>query len=262
MENKNLEVYKKAMDNIRYSDSEMENMIDSLLKGKKNGGRMKRKYDFRKIGITVAACLTLFSVTALAGGKATSIVSDIYFGGKSSNFEDLDKLEEEAGIDVTAVDSFSNGYLMEQMEVDQSSTIDDDGNRLSSYKGIRISYIKDGSPRLNLSMFPEELCDDDHEDYDSARAIETREYDGITVHYNYDEYLSLPVDEEPTAAEREREEADDHFFISIGSDERQTDYVSDVIFEINGVSYILMGFNLDMSPDELFEMAKEIIAAR
>lgn len=43
---------------------------------------------------------------------------------------------------------------------------------------------------------------------------------------------------------------------------RQTDYVSGVNFEIDGVSYVLIGFNLDMSPDELFEMAKEIIMAR
>jgi hypothetical protein len=42
----------------------------------------------------------------------------------------------------------------------------------------------------------------------------------------------------------------------------QTDYVSGVNFEIDGVSYVLIGFNLDMSPDELFEMAKEIILAR
>ena len=218
--------------------------------------------DFRKIGVAVAACLTLFSVTAFAAGKATGIVSDIYFGGKSSNFEDIGKLEEEAGIDVAAVGLFTNGYSVEEMEVDQSSTTDDEDNKLSTYKGIRIDYVRDGSPELYLSMFPEALYGEDHEEYDSARATETREYDGITVHYNYDEYLSLPEDEEPTDSEREREETDDHFFISIGRDTRQTDYVSGVNFEIDGVSYVLIGFNLDMSPDELFEMAKEIILAR
>lgn len=262
MENKNLEIYKKAMDDIHYSDSEKENMVNNLLNGKKNGGPMKKKYDFRKLGVAVAACLTLFSVTAFAAGKATGIVSDIYFGGKSSNFEDLGKLEEEAGIDVAAVGLFTNGYSVEEMEVDQSSTTDDEGNKLSTYKGIRIDYVRDGSPELYLSMFPEALYGENHEEYDSARATETREYDGITVHYNYDEYLSLPEDEEPTDSEREREETDDHFFISIGSDTRQTDYVSGVNFEIDGVSYVLIGFNLDMSPDELFEMAKEIILAR
>ena len=33
-------------------------------------------------------------------------------------------------------------------------------------------------------------------------------------------------------------------------------------FEIDGISYILIGFDVDMSADELFGMAEEIIAAR
>lgn len=55
---------------------------------------------------------------------------------------------------------------------------------------------------------------------------------------------------------------DEHFFISSGSDVRETYYVSSVGFELNGITYILMGFDLDMTADEIFGMAEEIIAAK
>lgn len=52
----------------------------------------------------------------------------------------------------------------------------------------------------------------------------------------------------------------DHFFISVGSDEKETDLVSNVTFEIDGVTYIIMmGFNVEMSSDDMFEMAENII---
>ena len=79
---------------------------------------------------------------------------------------------------------------------------------------------------------------------------------------NYTECLNLPVDEEPSEEELEREEKDRHFSISVGSDERYTDYLSSIDFEMDGISYVLIGFDLDMTQDELFDMAKEIILAR
>jgi hypothetical protein len=38
--------------------------------------------------------------------------------------------------------------------------------------------------------------------------------------------------------------------------------VSGVDFEMDGISYVLIGFDVDMTADELFDMAEEIIAAR
>ena len=87
-------------------------------------------------------------------------------------------------------------------------------------------------------------------------------YWNITVHYNYDEYLNLPGNERPTEEELQRTETDKHFFISDGSDERYTSYVSGIDFEIDGIAYVMIGFDIDMSAEDLFGMAEEIIAAR
>ncbi len=77
-----------------------------------------------------------------------------------------------------------------------------------------------------------------------------------------EEIKRLPVGEKATDEELMRDETDEHFFISSGSDVRETYYVSSVDFELDGITYILMGFDLDMTADELFGMAEEMLAAK
>ena len=257
MKSGNIENYKKSMENIKFSDYEKEHMIRQLMNGgSANGGRMKGKLDIRKLGIAVAACLTLFSVTAFAAGEAAGIVSWNRIDTRTSSFEDLAKIEEKAELDITAVEAFSNGYTFDCMEVEEAKTQDEDGNDLRHFKGIDITYVKEGCPWISLSADPAEMYDDPHEGDTAVRDI-----DGITVYYNYTECLNLPVDEEPTQEEVERDKNERNFSISVGSDERYTDYCSSVNFEMNGISYCLLGFDLDMTEDELFDMAEEIISA-
>lgn len=61
---------------------------------------------------------------------------------------------------------------------------------------------------------------------------------------------------------RLREVTDDHFFISYGSDERETSYVSNVIFEMDNVIYDLGTFDNDISAEEMLDMAEEIVRAK
>ena len=259
MQNERIDSYRQSMESIRFSDHEKESMVRRIMNGEpENGGRMKSKLDFRKIALTAAACVVFLSATALAAGAVTSITSWNRPDTRTTNFEDLSQIEEKSGIDVTAIDSFSNGYSFDYMEVEELTTQDDAGNDIASYKGISMEYTKEGSPDLYLSMDPTEAFGESSDE--SATAV--KEYEGIKLYYNYDEYLSLPVDEEPTEEERLREETDNHFFISDGSDERCTDYVSSVIFDIDGITYCLMSFDTSMTADDFFQMAEEIITAR
>ena len=259
MENKKIEIYKESMESIKFSDYEKEHMVHQLMNGGiADGGRMKGKLDIKKLGITIAACLTLFSVTALAAGEAAGIVSWNRIDTRTRNFEDLPKIEEKAGMDITAVEAFSNGYTFEYMEVSEAKTQDADGNDLRNFKGIDLTYTKEGCPDIYIDMDQADMYGDPH-DRDTA----VREIDGITVHYNYDEYLNLPDGERPTEEELQRAETDKHFYISDGgSDPRYTSYVSAASFEIDGIIYCILGFDLDMTADELFDMAEEIINAR
>ncbi|MBE5845444.1 MAG: hypothetical protein E7302_14975 [Butyrivibrio sp.] len=259
MENERIESYKESMESIKFSDYEKEHMVHQIMNGgATNGGRMKGKLDIKKLGITIAACLTLFSVTALAAGEAVSIVGGNIIGTRTSSFEDLPKIEEKAGMDIIAVESFSNGYTFKHMEVEEAKTQDAEGNDLRHFKGIDLTYIKEGCPDIYIDMNPAEMYSGS---YDSDTAA--KEIDGVTVHYNYDEYLNLPDGERPTEEELQRAETDKHFYISDGgSDHRYTSYVSAASFEIDGIIYCILGFDLDMTADELFDMAEEIITVR
>jgi hypothetical protein len=261
MSNERIDSYRKSMEDLSFSDYEKERLVYRILDGGTvDGGRMRRKLDIRKIGIAVAACLMLFSVTAMAAGKVASIVSWNRVDTRTDNFEDLAKVEEKAGMDITAVESFSNGYAFDHIEVEEMRTQDEDGNDLNQYKGISIEYSKEGMPKLFVSIEPSEVYGEDEGVEERATAV--KEVDGVTLRYNYDEYLGLPVGEKATDEEMQREETDDHFFISSGSDERETYYVSSVNFELDGITYILMSFDLDMTADEILGMAEEIIAAK
>ncbi len=259
MSNERIESYKKSMEDLSFSDYEKERLVHRVLNGgTEDGGRMRRKLDIRKIGIAVAACVMLFSITAVAAGKVASIVSWNRIDTRTESFADLSKIEEKAGMSVAAVEAFSNGYTFDHMEVKEMKTQDDDGNDLNKYKGISIEYAKDGMPEIFVNMDPSEVYDES----DGDRATEVKEVNGVTLHYNYDEYLGLLVGEKATDEEMQREETDDHFFISSGTDVRETYFVSSVSFEMDGITYMLMGFDLDMTADELFEMAEELIAAK
>ena len=252
--------YIKSMSLIKLSDDKKEKMISDLTKISpiRKEGTMKKRLGVKKTAIIVAACIMVFGVTAAASGIATGIVSWNRIDTRTSNFEDLSKIEEEAGMDIAAIESFSNGYTFKHMEVEESKTQDAEGNDLRHFKGIDLTYIKEGCPDIYIGMNPAEMYSGS---YDSDTAA--KEVDGVTVHYNYDEYLNLPDGERPTEEELQRAETDKHFYISDGgSDPRYISYVSGVSFEIDGISYCMIGFDVDMTEDELFDMAEEIINAR
>ena len=83
----------------------------------------------------------------------------------------------------------------------------------------------------------------------------------IAVKYSQDEYLFLPASQEGKVSQEllDREEKDDHFFISYGSDKEETQMTSSLSFDVAGVHYCLMTFDTTLTADELFDMAGELI---
>ncbi len=245
------------MDDIHFSDFEKERMIHQLLNGKNaNGGHKMKKFSAKKLIITAVACMAFFSATAFAAGKIAAISSSNDIDSRTDNFENVSDLEKKAGLDINAVESFDNGYTFDHMEIEDMDTEDENGNIIGNYKGISINYKCPGKNDISISMDPSDMYDSSS---DIKRATSSKDYNGIKLYYNKDEYLFLPPDEEPSAEELKRQEDDNHFFISYGSDQRTSQISSSVEFELNGVNYTLLGFDLDMSEDELYEMAQQII---
>lgn len=262
--------YKNSMNELCFSKSQKEDMVRKLTEAGnvKNVVRMKKKLSVKKIAFLTAACLAVLAGCGVAVGKATGVVTsfspDTFFS-KTSDFGRLAKLEKRVGIDVAAVETFSNGYKFDSMDVEDFRTVDDEDRTVGRFKELRIEYVCDNKAQISVNM--ESALVNGHIDDDpgvALRANEMRTVDGINVYYNYDEYLGLPVSKDifPTEEELKREETDDHFFISYGSDERETYYASSAAFDMGDVHYCIMTFDENITSDELFGMAEEIIKAR
>jgi hypothetical protein len=170
----------------------------------------------------------------------------------------LEKLENEAGLDVIAIPSFSNGYEFEKMEIDECTKQDENNNDILSYRDICINYVKDNEPHVAIYMEPEEMESGDSSEV--AQAI--RNVGDVNIYYHCDEYLYVPVGETLTDEEKERDANDPHFFISDGSEEREKHMISFAGFVLDGVSYCILSSDTSMNADEMMDMAEEIINAR
>ena len=219
---------------------------------------MKKRLGVKKTAILVAACIMVFGVTATATGIVTGVVSHNKPDTRTGNFGDLEKLEQQAELDITAVESFSNGYEFDYMEIGESTTQDDSFNDLLTYKGLSMNYVKDNEPYVAIYMDPKDMVSFDG----SEDAMDSRVVGDVNVYYSYDEYLFVPVGETLTDEEKERDSNDPHFFISYGSDKRETSMSSTVSFVMDDVYYCILSFDTGMSADEMMDMAEEIINAR
>ena len=262
--------YKKAMNELCFSKDQKEDMIGRLTEvgSFKNVVQKKKKLSVKKIVALTAACLAVLGGCGAAVGKATGVVTsfspDTFFS-KTSDFSRLDTLEKKVGIGVTAVETFSNGYKFDSMDVEDFRTVDDEDRTVGRFKELRIEYVCDNKAQISVNM--ESALVNGHIDDDPSfalRANEMRTVDGVNIYYNYDVYLGLPASKDisPTEEELKREETDDHFFISIGSDKRETYYASSAAFDMGDVHYCIMTFDENITSNELFGMAEEIIKSK
>ena len=258
--------YKESMVKLSFSDIQKENMIRRLtdVNRGKNGGFMKAKNRAFKWVVTAATCMILMGCTAFATVKILGIASHNRFSSRTSDFAKLSDLENETGIDVTAVENFANGYAFDSMEINDAQVQDEDFNTVQEYTELGIQYKKSGMAPVSIYMYPSVINTIDGGAQGSDNAQMSRTVDGITLNYSKDEYLFIPAKKgsAPTEEELAREESDSHFFISYGSDEKKTSYASNVVFEMDGVFYNIGSFDNSMSAEEFLDMAEEIVKAR
>ncbi len=69
-------------------------------------------------------------------------------------------------------------------------------------------------------------------------------------------YVSKMLDPET----QERLDNDTHFFVSIGTEKVEHQQFSNISFIKGGSHYLICGFDTDLTEDDLFDMASEIIA--
>lgn len=235
---------------------DLKDRIDrQILESQKEAGNMK-KFSMKKLVIGVAAGCLLVSGGVFAAGRVVSLSSHTYLGDAYKSYGDMDKAQEELGYSVDTVETFSNGYRFDKMFVDDVNGTDEDGSVVYTYKDLQISYEKSGEQAVWLSAAkPVE------QQVRKGEPEATRQVEEITLYYDTTTYKFVPPSYELTEEDQANLERDD-FTISYGSSEVQVQKSSNVTWEKDGVYYNLSGFDLNLSSDELFDMAEEIMGTK
>ena len=250
--------FKKTMDTLRFSPEQKTHMAKNILQYQnKNREDVKmNKWTLPKAAAVAATCLLVTGGTVFAASKiitytASSNANYDYSSATEMNSATSDR-QENAEVKMPDFPDSLGGYSFDGGNTVYVAGKDDVGNTLGKWDDLRAVYKNEDGDIVNLTL-SYNLSDDEN-----RTPTETRTIDGITVSFNYDEYLILPDENEPLEASvQERKENDDHFFVSYGG-EKETYFFSNASFIKDGVRYLIFT-NDDVSADDLFKMAAELI---
>lgn len=232
---------------------ELKQRIDREIEQKEE--KTMKHFSTKKVVIGVAAACLLVSGMAFAGNtvalRSGTNLMDMY-----TSYNQMGEAEEKLGSDVNYVEKFANGYSFEQASVDPVEALDEAGNVLYSYQEMMIHYRKGGAPGISLS-----ICKPVEEAEDTKAPNAIRDCDGIALRYDAYTYKFVPADYELTEEDIENEKRDD-YYISYGSSKVEIKQCHNVTWEMNGMHYNLLGFDVELTPDEMMDMAEEIMHAK
>lgn len=227
----------------REKEQEKKEMEDKVMRG---------HFNIKKIAAaTVVACL-IISMGCLAAGKIAGYESSTNRLKAYHSYADMDKVYKKAGYQIKAVESFQNGYTFEEANVSEEKATDEAGNAVATGNGITIEYkLADKS----ISLYADTIMQMEEGTYVPKAE---KEVNGVKLIYLQSTNKFVPADYELTEEDKENEKNPD-YNIAYGSSEIQIQQSANVIWEEDGVKYDLLAFDTSLTPDEMFEMAAEII---
>lgn len=233
---------------------DLKDRIDEKILTSQEAGNMKH-LSVKRLVIGVAVGCLLISGSVFATGKVASYSSHSSATSESRSYSEMDKQEKKLGYEVDSVERFANGYQFEKMVVGDQVGRDEDGNQVSTSKFMSITYQRSGEPTVSLYI------DKSLESVTDMGADASRVCGDTILYYNSATYKFVPADYELTAEDKMNQETAD-YFISYGSSEVEIQKNATVTWQKNGISYQLLGFDLNLSADEMFDMAEEVMGTK
>jgi len=242
-------------DGITASQDLKDRIDEEILRSRKEAGNMK-KLSAKKLIIGVVAGCLLVSGGVFAAGHVVSFSSHSYWTNASRNYGDMEKQQQKLGYAADTVESFANGYQFDSVTVGDTQGEDEDGNAVYTYKFMNVHYKKSGEPAVSLYIQKPVESQVRTEAPDAARTC-----GDITLYYDSATFKFVPPDYELTAEDKANQERGD-YHISYGSDEVETQQNFQVTWEKEGIVYELIGFDLNLTADDMFDMAEEIMGTK
>ena len=243
------ETLQKSCDGIFASQSLKQKIDESIsLKEEKS----MKTISMKKVAIGVAAACLLLSGAVFAGHTAY-MAAGVPSMPEYETYAQIGEAETRLGYAADHVETFRNGYSFAGASIGTDYAYDENGQRLYSYEEMDIDYKKEGEPKLSLVIEkPVESL------YGDIVPEAVRTCDGITIKYWKEEFSVVDTDYVVTKKELEEMKAADTD-ISIEWNENTAETSHHVMWEKDGICYMLFGFDVTLSPDGMMDMAEEII---
>lgn len=253
-------------------EREMQNMLNRCAEGMQAPDTLKTRIDFalksgavprkaRRPFVKRLAAVALVAAVAVTGAVAGSGVvgwySSTWLDQNWTDFSQTAEYVQEHVPGAKYIESFSNGYTFEKGYESTVDKRDEGGNTLGSFTGVMLYYKKDGV-KFTLEAEPVQEEGQYSSPYDTVRTVADTE-----VHYREIKDITLPPDGsiQPTEEEQEAFERGE-INIAYGSSEREENTFYRVAWIENDIAYSLYTFELgDLTEDDFFQMAREIIAS-
>lgn len=247
-----------VIDNRLEVSDKMKQEIDiKIMNARAEEEKYMKHISVKKLVIGVmAACLAVGTI-GIAGSGIKNYVSHGMSFPDYTKFEDLSKAEETVGFSVKAVEEFSNGYQANGIFISDISILNEADQIEGEGKDLSIEYKK-GSEQISLGtrkIFPTENA---NSMLDASSADKTMQCGDVTVIFKNITNKFVPPSYELTQEDKQNMELD-NYNIAFGSQEVEIDISSHVAWIQDGIFYDLFGFNLTTTPDEMLQMAKEVI---
>ena len=241
----------KSCDEI-FASQRLKQQIDESISLKEE--KSMKTISMKKVIIGVAAASLLLSGAVFAGHTAY-MAAGVPSMPEYESYAQISEAETRLGYAADHVETFRNGYSFAGASIGTDYAYDENGQRLYSYEEMDIDYKKEGEPSLCLTIekHVESL-------YGDIVPEEVRTCDGITIGYWKEEFSVVDTDYVVTKKELEEMKAADAD-ISIEWNENTAETSHHVMWEKEGICYMLFGFDVTLSPDEMMDMAEEIIMA-
>ena len=238
-------IYSEAVNEINPSPE----LVDRIKNNKEN---KMIKFSKSKVVVLVAvACMTL-GTSVFAAGKIASYRS---WSSNLTEVSDINKSRDNAkklGASLEIPESFSNGYAFDCSYSGGIEGLDEDGNAVANGNSFMATYTKENGSDLYLNIDPsfEEL---NMEEGDILENI-----NGVDVYFYSHTYKFVPTDYELTDEDKENMEKPG-YEITYGSDEVQVQKCSGFIFGYESKTYNMLSFDSELTDDEWYAMAEELI---
>ncbi len=244
---------KTELDSITPEMDEERRLLEIHKKLIKRSDFMKfRKNKFAAAFTAILVITVLGTVTAVAAGKITSLVSV-----SDKNVHSITELRELSKTQMKASpkfpDNFTNGMTFVKGYVSQVKGMDKDNNQVITYSEAYAEYGENPQVTLSSHVHLDALSDGDQP---GQKVV----YQGVELNSAEVQYVFLPEGQEPSEEDKKLQE-EGKLMISYGSDQEERKLFKSVNWSENGIDYLLFTFE-NVELNSLTAMAKEAIDSK